>query len=65
MNLLTYIIKHSAMANNITYSIKNHLCTGCGICEDVCPKQAITITQMHGEHRPILDKSLCLVDKCG
>lgn len=53
------------MPNNITYTVNNHLCTGCGICEDVCPKQAISITRMHGEHRPILDKSLCLGDKCG
>ena len=53
------------MPNNITYTVNNHLCTGCGICEDVCPKHAISIARVHGEHRPKLDKSLCLGDKCG
>lgn len=53
------------MLNNITYTVKNHLCTGCGICEDVCPKQAISIVRIHSEHRPRLDKSLCLGNKCG
>lgn len=51
--------------NNITYTLKNHLCTGCGICEDVCPKQAIAIVRTKGEHRPTLDPTLCLGDKCG
>lgn len=53
------------MPNNITYSVRNHLCTGCGICEDVCPKHAISIIRIHGEHRPKLNKTLCLGDKCG
>lgn len=53
------------MPNNITYTINNHLCTGCGICEDVCPKQAISINRIQGEHRPMLNTSLCLGDKCG
>ena len=51
--------------NNITYTLKNHLCTGCGICEDVCPKQAIAIVRTKGEHRPVLHPALCLGDKCG
>ena len=53
------------MLNNITYTVKNNFCTGCGICEDVCPKQAISIVRIHSEHRPRLDKSLCLGNKCG
>ncbi len=53
------------MPNNITYTVDNLLCTGCGICEDVCPKQAISINRINGEHRPALDNSLCLGDKCG
>lgn len=53
------------MMKNILYTIKNHLCTGCGICEDVCPKNAIQIRRTNGEHRPELDQNLCLGDKCG
>ena len=53
------------MANNITKTTANQMCTGCGVCEDVCPKSAIKITVVNGEHRPILDKMLCLGDKCG
>ena len=51
--------------NNINYTIINKLCTGCGVCEDICPKQAIQISAVNGEHRPILNKKLCLGDKCG
>lgn len=50
---------------NITYSVEGNLCTGCGICEDVCPKQCITIVRKNGEHRPKLDNLKCLGDKCG
>lgn len=39
------------------------MCTGCGICEDVCPKHCITIKRMNGEHRPVLDDVVC--NKCG
>jgi coenzyme F420 hydrogenase subunit beta len=55
----------SSNVNNIVYTLKNHICTGCGICEDVCPKQAITIVRTKGEHRPALDPTLCLGNKCG
>ena len=50
---------------NITYSVQNNLCTGCGICEDVCPKKCISIKRIAGEHRPIVDESQCLGTKCG
>lgn len=53
------------MIKNITFTVKNKLCTGCGICEDVCPKHAITIVCTKGENRPMLNVSLCLGDKCG
>ena len=53
------------MINNILYTTKNHLCTGCGICEDVCPKKAIQIRRLNGEHRPELNQNLCLGSKCG
>ena len=53
------------MQNNITHTLHNHLCLGCGLCEDICPKHCITIQRKDGEHRPVLDTSLCLGDKCG
>lgn len=39
------------------------MCTGCGICEDVCPKHCITIQRVNGEHRPVVDEGAC--NKCG
>lgn len=50
---------------NVIFTITNHLCTGCGICEDVCPKHCITMIRTKGEHRPNVDLSVCLGDKCG
>ena len=49
--------------NNVKFTIQNQMCTGCGICEDVCPKHCITIKRMNGEHRPVLDDVVC--NKCG
>ena len=51
--------------NNITYTVKNSLCTGCGICEDVCPQKCISIIRVKGEHRPKVEEKVCLGDKCG
>lgn len=53
------------LKSNILYTVKNHLCTGCGICEDVCPKHCITIVRKDGENRPVLDETMCLGGKCG
>lgn len=39
------------------------MCTGCGICEDICPKHCITILRVNGEHRPVVDEEAC--NKCG
>lgn len=49
--------------NSIAYAVRHDLCTGCGICEDVCKVQAIKIRRVGGENRPQLDQQLCL--KCG
>lgn len=49
---------------NVNYTYSNKLCTGCGICEDVCLKSAITIKRIDGEYKPVIDESLCLGDKC-
>ena len=53
------------MQNNITYTLRNRLCLGCGICEDICPKKCITIGQKDGENNPVFDQTRCLGDNCG
>lgn len=53
------------MKSNILYTVENDLCTGCGICEDMCPSHAITVQRLRAEYRPILNTELCLGDKCG
>lgn len=53
------------MENNILFTLKNNLCTGCGICEDICPTHSITIKRKQGEYRPVLNKNKCLGNKCG
>lgn len=52
------------MIHNVTRAVKNHLCTGCGICEDVCPKHCITIIPQKGEYRSDVDEKTCLGEKC-
>lgn len=51
------------MLNNIYYTSHNQMCTGCGVCEDVCPKHCITIQRLNGEHRPVVNEGGC--NKCG
>lgn len=53
------------MISNVLYSVNNNLCTGCGICEDICHKKAIIIVRENGIYRPIVDSKTCLGDKCG
>lgn len=53
------------MKNNILYTTDNDLCTGCGVCEDVCPSMSIEIKRIDGLLRPILNNKTCLGDKCG
>lgn len=38
--------------HNISYTVKHNLCTGCGICEDICPKNAIAIVRTRGVLSP-------------
>lgn len=39
-------------------------CTGCGMCTNICPKQAIKMREgLHGFNFPIIDESLCV--DCG
>ena len=44
---------------NISYTVKNDLCTGCGVCEGACPSHAITIQVDKGCFRPVVDESAC------
>lgn len=50
-------------ATNITFTLKNDLCTGCGICKGACPSGAISFHTRNGEFRPIVDKTKCRNDK--
>ena len=50
---------------NISLTLRNNLCTGCGVCEDVCPKKCIVIKKDNGENHPIVAHELCLGEKCG
>ena len=38
-------------------------CCGCALCEDVCPKNAITMIQKDGFYYPIIEQNLCV--DCG
>lgn len=49
---------------SIAFTIDNHLCMGCGICEDICPTHSIEIKRNKGEYRPLLNKKTCLSPKC-
>ena len=38
-------------------------CCGCALCENVCPKNAITMTEKDGFKYPVINKELCV--DCG
>lgn len=44
---------------NISYTIQNDICTGCGICQGACPSGAIGFSIRKGEFRPVINDSLC------
>ena len=44
---------------NVTYTVNNNLCTGCGICQGACPSHAVSIVVRKGEFRPQIDVSRC------
>ena len=43
--------------------VKRKLCTGCGTCAGVCPREAITMAVKKGRYVPQLDKARC--NRCG
>ncbi len=49
------------IANNI---FENSLCSGCGVCSTVCPKNCIALAETNeGTIRPVIDESICV--NCG
>lgn len=48
---------------NIGFVAKNQLCTGCGICVDVCPTDSIQILLKNGVYQSDLNSSTCLNEK--
>lgn len=51
------------MDKSILTTLRHDLCTGCGVCEDACPKKAITIAVDKGNFRPVVNDGICV--NCG
>ncbi len=51
--------------NNINITLDNSLCLGCGLCEDICPTNSISVGVLNGEYRPAVDEVNCLESRCG
>lgn len=47
----------------IEYTVRNNLCTGCGVCEDVCPAGSITIEERGGLLVPGVNMATCISHK--
>lgn len=48
---------------NISYTLRNRLCLGCGICQSACPSNAIQIMVKEGRFIPQVDETKCKNDK--
>lgn len=48
---------------NVSYTVNNNLCTGCGICEGACPSSSISIKPQHGVFSPVINELTCSNDK--
>ena len=49
--------------SSINYIVSNNLCTGCGLCQDICPQGAIKFYKHKGRNIPFITKSLCKNDE--
>jgi len=47
----------------INYIVKNNLCTGCGVCQDACPQNAITFKVQRGLNSPLIQTDICTNNK--
>lgn len=50
---------------SVSYTVTHNLCTGCGICEDICPTKSIKMHYKENELRPVINEKMCLTPKCG
>lgn len=50
------------MRNNVSLTVKAGLCMGCGLCEDICPKNCISI-ETENTNIPVVDDKACI--NCG
>lgn len=48
---------------SVAFCAKNNLCTGCGVCSDVCLNHAISIEKVNGLNKPVVDAAKCKNDK--
>jgi len=48
---------------NISFITKHTLCTGCGVCQDSCPKDAISFQIKDGLNIPVVDENICFNGK--
>ncbi|MDR1491162.1 MAG: Coenzyme F420 hydrogenase/dehydrogenase, beta subunit C-terminal domain [Planctomycetaceae bacterium] len=44
---------------NINFTIKNNLCTGCGVCENACPTKSIKMIVKNGRFMPVVSEATC------
>ena len=44
---------------NVSFVVRNDLCTGCGVCQGACPSKAVEIVAKDGLFHPIVDSSKC------
>lgn len=51
------------MKNVESLTAKNNLCTSCGICKAVCPKDCIELVRMGGQYVPDINNDKCI--ECG
>lgn len=48
---------------NISWVVDNDLCVGCGVCQDACPKSAISVESDGSVFRPVVNAKLCINDR--